>query len=145
MEQPLQAEGTPIAERLRAARLAANKAQQEIAGGRFSKSYISAIERGKMTPSVQALDYLAGLKATPSRTRRERTIANFWRLLGGMKQPSTCYRPQRGITPYRDPRPVPSGQRRGASRRASPGAALRKGYAVLPRLPACPPTLPMRE
>ena len=53
-------EGKTIAERLRTARLAAKKTQQELAGGRFSKSYISAIERGKMTPSVQALDYLAG-------------------------------------------------------------------------------------
>jgi transcriptional regulator with XRE-family HTH domain len=60
MEQPLQAEGAIIAERLHAARLAAKKTQQEVAGGRFSKSYISAIERGKMTPSVPALEYLAG-------------------------------------------------------------------------------------
>lgn len=60
MEQPFPAEGIIIAERLRAARLAAKKTQQEVAGGRFSKSYISAIERGKMTPSVPALDYLAG-------------------------------------------------------------------------------------
>ena len=60
MEQPFPAEGIIIAERLRAARLAAKKTQQDVAGGRFSKSYISAIERGKMTPSVQALDYLAG-------------------------------------------------------------------------------------
>ncbi len=59
MELPSQPENTTIAERLRAARLAANKTQQEVAAGRFSKSYISAIERGKMTPSVQALDYLA--------------------------------------------------------------------------------------
>ena len=59
METNIQAEGKFIAERLRAARLAAKKTQQELAGERFSKSSISAIERGKMTPSIQALEYLA--------------------------------------------------------------------------------------
>ena len=59
MEQHVPVEGKSIAERLRAARRAAKKTQQELAGERFSKSYISAVERGKMTPSVQALDYLA--------------------------------------------------------------------------------------
>lgn len=59
METNIQPEGKTIAERLRTARLAAKKTQQELAGGRFSKSYISAVERGKMTPSIQALDYLA--------------------------------------------------------------------------------------
>src|SRR5215475_11402338 len=48
-----------LAGRLRAARLAAHLTQQELAGERFSKSYVSAIERGKMVPSLQALSYLA--------------------------------------------------------------------------------------
>lgn len=48
-----------IAERLRAARIAARMTQQELAGQLFSKSYISAIERGKMIPSLQALGVLA--------------------------------------------------------------------------------------
>lgn len=48
-----------IAERLRAARLATNHTQQQLAGDDFSKSYISAIERGKMIPSLQALGLLA--------------------------------------------------------------------------------------
>ena len=65
METPVQAGGQTIAERLRAARLAAKKTQQRVAGGRFSKSYISAIERGKMTPSVQALEYLADQLVVP--------------------------------------------------------------------------------
>lgn len=65
MEAPVHSEGQIIAERLRAARLAAKKTQQELAGEHFSKSYISAIERGKMTPSVQALEYLAGQLMVP--------------------------------------------------------------------------------
>src|ERR1051326_8984869 len=48
-----------IAERVRSARIAANKTQQQLAGDTYSKSYISAVERGKMTPSVQALGVLA--------------------------------------------------------------------------------------
>lgn len=48
-----------IAERVRTARIAANKTQQQLAGDTYSKSYISAVERGKMTPSVQALGVLA--------------------------------------------------------------------------------------
>jgi HTH-type transcriptional regulator, quorum sensing regulator NprR len=45
--------------------VAARLTQQEVAGGHFSKSYISAIERGKMTPSVPALEYLAGRLQVP--------------------------------------------------------------------------------
>ena len=48
-----------IAERIRTARIAANKTQQELADHLYSKSYISAIERAKMTPSLQALMALA--------------------------------------------------------------------------------------
>ncbi len=55
-----------LAERLRAARLAVNKTQQELAGGSYSKAYISAIERGKLTPSVQALGLLADRLGLPA-------------------------------------------------------------------------------
>ncbi len=48
-----------IGERVRIARVAANLTQQELAGDTYSKSYISAVERGKMTPSFQALQMLA--------------------------------------------------------------------------------------
>lgn len=39
--------------------MAANLTQTELAGTTYSKSYISAIERGKMTPSLPALGILA--------------------------------------------------------------------------------------
>ena len=54
-----------IGDRVRAARVAANLTQQDLAGSDFSKSYISAIERGKMTPSFQALHLLAGRLGRP--------------------------------------------------------------------------------
>lgn len=54
-----------ISERVRSARIAANKTQQQLAGDTYSKSYISAVERGKMTPSVQALGILADRLGLP--------------------------------------------------------------------------------
>jgi transcriptional regulator with XRE-family HTH domain len=48
-----------IGERVRAARMALNMTQEELAGTTYSKSYISAVERGKMTPSFKALALLA--------------------------------------------------------------------------------------
>ena len=48
-----------LGERLRAARYTRNLTQQDLADGTFSKSYISAIERGKMMPSIAALRLLA--------------------------------------------------------------------------------------
>jgi len=48
-----------LGERLRDARYAAHLTQEGLAGKTFSKSYISAVERGKMTPSISALRLLA--------------------------------------------------------------------------------------
>src|SRR5579871_1674682 len=48
-----------LGERLRAARYTARLTQEGLAGERFSKSYISAVERSKMTPSIPALRLLA--------------------------------------------------------------------------------------
>jgi tetratricopeptide (TPR) repeat protein len=48
-----------IGERLRQARVAASLTQQELARATFSKGYISAVERGRVIPSVQALRTLA--------------------------------------------------------------------------------------
>jgi transcriptional regulator with XRE-family HTH domain len=48
-----------IGARIRAARLAAGLTQQELAGDRYTKAYISALELGHAKPSMAALDYLA--------------------------------------------------------------------------------------
>ncbi len=53
---------SPIAafgQRLRQARLACNMTQTELANGQFSVSYISAVERGQIRPSLGALEKLA--------------------------------------------------------------------------------------
>jgi tetratricopeptide (TPR) repeat protein len=48
-----------IGSRIRAARLAAGLTQQALAGDRYTKAYISALELGHAKPSMAALDYLA--------------------------------------------------------------------------------------
>jgi transcriptional regulator with XRE-family HTH domain len=54
-----------IGERLRTARYAANQTQQQLARDTYTKSFISAVEHGKMTPSFQALGILAERLGVP--------------------------------------------------------------------------------
>ena len=55
--------GTPrvprLGERLRQLRVAAGLTQTDLAGDRFSKEYISQIERGKTRPTQETVDWLA--------------------------------------------------------------------------------------
>ncbi|MDW8338152.1 MAG: helix-turn-helix transcriptional regulator [Thermoleophilia bacterium] len=51
--------GATLGERVRALRLAAGLTQTELAGGRFSKEYISQIERGKTRPAPATVALLA--------------------------------------------------------------------------------------
>jgi tetratricopeptide (TPR) repeat protein len=53
------AAGTRLGERLRSLRIAAGLTQTALAGGRFSKEYISQIERGKTRPTDETVDWLA--------------------------------------------------------------------------------------
>src|SRR5688572_17077321 len=48
-----------IGQRLRQARLAAGLTQQQLAGERYTKAYISALETGIARPSMVALNYLS--------------------------------------------------------------------------------------
>lgn len=54
-----------LGERVRVARAAAHLTQGELAGQTYSKSYISAVERGKMLPSLSALRLLAERLGVP--------------------------------------------------------------------------------
>jgi tetratricopeptide (TPR) repeat protein len=49
-----------LGERLRQLRVAAGLTQTELAGDRFSKEYVSQIERGKTRPTGETIDWLAG-------------------------------------------------------------------------------------
>src|ERR1051326_3091943 len=55
--RPLQA--TRLGERLRQLRVAAGLTQTEVAGSRFSKEYVSQIERGKTRPTRETIEWLA--------------------------------------------------------------------------------------
>ncbi len=51
--------GTRLGERVRSLRIAAGLTQTDLAGGRFSKEYISQIERGKTRPTDDTVAWLA--------------------------------------------------------------------------------------
>jgi len=60
-------EAVELGERVRRLRAAAGLSQTELAGGRFSKEYVSQIERGKTRPTADTLVWLAErLDADPS-------------------------------------------------------------------------------
>ncbi len=59
-EQPVNKIGKSVGEKLRAARIAQHYTQSQLAAPDFSVSYISAIERGQIHPSLRALEILAG-------------------------------------------------------------------------------------
>src|SRR5205807_8487651 len=52
-------EGLRLGERLRQLRVAAGLTQSELAGDRFSKEYVSQIERGKTRPTADTIEWLA--------------------------------------------------------------------------------------
>ncbi|TML55442.1 MAG: helix-turn-helix transcriptional regulator, partial [Actinobacteria bacterium] len=52
-------EGLRLGERLRQLRVAAGLTQSELAGDRFSKEYVSQIERGKTRPTKGTIEWLA--------------------------------------------------------------------------------------
>src|SRR4051795_10724551 len=75
-----------LGERLRQLRVSAGLTQSELAGDRFSKEYVSQIERGKTRPTQETIEWLAGRLAvdasflesgvsTDERGRGEATIA----------------------------------------------------------------------
>ena len=49
-----------IGQRIKVARLAAGLTQQQLAEGRYTKAYISALEKGHAKPSMAALNFLSG-------------------------------------------------------------------------------------
>src|SRR5712691_11408110 len=51
--------GARLGERLRQLRVAAGMTQTDLAGDRFSKEYVSQIERGKTRPTRDTVDWLA--------------------------------------------------------------------------------------
>src|SRR5438093_1911169 len=100
----------PLGERLRALRIAAGLTQTDLAGGRFSKEYISQIERGKTRPTEATTAWLAerldvdstflslGV-STEERTRAEALLARGEAL-------SETHRYGEAIETFREARPA---------------------------------------
>ena len=62
-----QPSGTRLGERLRSLRIAAGLTQTDLAGDRFSKEYVSQIERGKTRPTAETVEWLASqLRVDPA-------------------------------------------------------------------------------
>src|SRR5947208_9966921 len=53
------APGSRLGERLRQLRVSAGLTQTDLAGDRFSKEYVSQIERGKTRPARETIEWLA--------------------------------------------------------------------------------------
>src|SRR5262249_7038680 len=88
--------GLGLGERLRQLRVAAGLTQSELAGDRFSKEYVSQIERGKTRPTRETIEWLAlrlGVDAgflangvaTDERGRLEGALARAEALVGGAR------------------------------------------------------------
>src|SRR3954463_3825827 len=62
--------------RLKAARLRSSLTQQQLAGDRYTKAYVSALENGLVRPSMAALSFFAGrLGLAPSQLTSDETPA----------------------------------------------------------------------
>src|SRR6476619_7760160 len=94
MPDQLTAARTSMGERVRQLRIARGLTQTELAGERFSKEYVSQIERGKTRPTGETIawlasrldvdaGYLANGVSTDERGRVEATLTRAEALAGG--------------------------------------------------------------
>src|SRR2546427_471336 len=92
--------GNRLGERVRQLRVAAGLTQTDLAGDRFSKEYVSQIERGKTRPTRETIEWLAGqLGVDPGLRPRGSLLAR-----GRLPLPTFQHRdrgqpPQRGLDP----------------------------------------------
>src|SRR5581483_6448766 len=88
--------------RLRELRLAAGLSQSALARGRFSKEYVSQIERGKTRPTPDTIEWLAGLLtsglSTTDRGRLETAVARAEALV-------QAHRDDEAVDAFRELRP----------------------------------------
>jgi transcriptional regulator with XRE-family HTH domain len=89
-----------IGSRIRKARLSAGLTQQQLAAGRYTKAYISALEKGHAKPSMAALDFIAGRLGMPASrflsedTRWSRLEADLMLASGRWVEAADAYRNQ---------------------------------------------------
>jgi len=96
-----------IGGRIRTARLAAGLTQQQLATGRYTKAYISALEKGHAKPSMAALDFIAGRLDMPASrflaedTRWGRVEADLLLASGRWLEAADAYSDQLDLQPDR--------------------------------------------
>ncbi|MCY7418471.1 MAG: helix-turn-helix transcriptional regulator, partial [Chloroflexi bacterium] len=96
-----------IGGRIRTARLAAGLTQQQLATGRYTKAYISALEQGHAKPSMAALDFIAGRLDMPASrflaedTRWGRVAADLLLASGRWREAADAYSDQLDRQPDR--------------------------------------------
>src|ERR1700746_724097 len=90
--------GSRLGDRLRQLRVSAGMTQTDLAGERFSKEYVSQIERGKTRPTRETLewlaqqlggdaDFLANGVSTDERSRIETVLARAEALAEALQYP----------------------------------------------------------
>src|SRR5438045_1106223 len=88
--------GVRLGERLRQLRVAGNLTQSELAGERFSKEYVSQIERGKTRPTRETIEWLAArLGVDPGFLANGVATDARGRLEGALARAETLIEPQR--------------------------------------------------
>ncbi len=99
-----------IGGRIRTARLAAGLTQQQLAAGRYTKAYISALEKGHAKPSMAALDFIASRLGLPASrflsedTRWGRVEADLLLASGCWADAADAYQAQLDLAPERSAR-----------------------------------------
>ncbi len=116
-----------IGTRIRQARLAAGLTQQQLAAGRYTKAYVSALENGLSKPSMAALNFLADKLGRPSSSFLHDMAQEWTRLEADLELASGGW--QQAVDAYRLLLERPSG----AAERAELLLGLAEGLAGLDR------------
>ena len=83
-----------LGERVRQLRVAAGLTQTDLAGDRFSKEYVSQIERGKTRPTRETIEWLASSSAsTPASSRAASPPTSASRVEASWPAPRRCRAP----------------------------------------------------
>ena len=118
--RPAVATGLRLGERLRQLRVGAGLTQSELAGERFSKEYVSQIERGKTRPTPRDDRLARGAARRRPRLPRQRRRDRRARPARGRARPRRDA--DRGATATRRPRPSTRRSSRRRARRACPSS-----------------------
>ena len=116
-----------IGARIRQARLAAGLTQQQLAGDRYTKAYVSALENGHSRPSMAALSFIAERLNLPTSRFLEDRVEQWTRLQADLELAAGHW--QQAVDAYQMLLEQPSGD----GSRAELLLGLAEGYAGLDR------------